>query len=71
MISECRKWCTYITYFFLLERLIEDHEIIHRVTNNWAPDSNNILVMNERITKYDLFNEPQVSSISNEEKNFL
>ena len=40
------------------ERLIEDHEIIHTVTTNWAPDSNNILVMSERITKYDLFNEP-------------
>eukprot|EP00111_Clytia_hemisphaerica_P001315 TCONS_00003763-protein len=41
-----------------IKRLIEDHEIIHKVTTNWAPDSNNILVMSERISKYDLFNEP-------------
>ena len=45
-----------------IERLIEDHEIIHTVTTNWAPDSNNILVMSERIAKYDLFNEPAVST---------
>lgn len=41
-----------------LRRQIEDHEIIHKVTTNWAPDSNNILVMSERLTKYDIFNEP-------------
>ena len=41
-------------------RTLEDHEIVHHVITKWAPGSNNKLEMKEKITKYDIFNEPEV-----------
>ena len=55
--------CTVLLFFlFELVRQIEDHEVVHTVIQNWAPDSHNSLQLVEKITKYDLFDEPAVSA---------
>ena len=45
----------------LLERIFEDHENLVENLLNWTRDSHNKLMFIERIEKYALFKNPQVS----------
>lgn len=52
--------------FFLVlivsERIFEDHENLVENLLNWTRDSHNKLMFTERIEKYALFKNPQVTT---------
>lgn len=47
---------------FLPERIFEDHENLVENLLNWTRDSHNKLMFIERIEKYALFKNPQVTA---------
>lgn len=50
-----------LVFYFGTERIFEDHENLVENLLNWTRDSQNKLVFMERIEKYALFKNPQVS----------
>lgn len=55
---------TYIRspFFIVPERIFEDHENLVENLLNWTRDSHNKLMFTERIEKYALFKNPQVTA---------
>lgn len=48
--------------FIVSERIFEDHENLVENLINWTRDSHNKLMFTERIEKYALFKNPQVTA---------
>lgn len=53
--------CICSLLFMVPERIFEDHENLVENLLNWTRDSHNKLMFTERIEKYALFKNPQVT----------
>ena len=48
-------FCDYV------ERLLEDHDTLMEAVRAWGSDSDNSLMLAERVDKYDIFLRPEVT----------
>lgn len=44
----------------ILERIIEDHEVLVNIRDDWASESINRLCLNRSLTKFEILQNPEV-----------